>query len=106
MFTYNEKKKIECASLGDLIKVSILKKKTLKFKKQQKTYYGLILGLKKKTRRLNGVFISQHINRVVILNFNFKLLGTRVYGPTCKELKSNINFLKLKAIISLARGVI
>jgi len=101
-----KKKKLESASLGDLIKVSILKKKTLKFKKQQKIYYGLILGLKKKTRRLNGVFISQHINRVVILNFNFKLLGTRVYGPTCKELKSNINFLKLKAIISLARGVI
>ena len=101
-----KKNKKQSADLGDLLKVSILKKKSLKFKKQQKIYYGLILGLKKKIRRLNGIFLSQHSNRVVVLSFNFKLLGTRVYGPTCKELKSNLNFLKLKPIISLGRGSI
>jgi len=100
------KTKKEKSNLGDLIKVSILKKKALKFKKQQKIYYGLVLGLKKKTRRVNGVFIKQSKNRVVILNFNFKLLGTRIYGPICKEIKSNINYLKLKTIISLGRGII
>lgn len=101
-----KKKKKETAVLGDLLKVSILKKKSLKFKKQQKIYYGLILGLKRKSRRLNGIFISQHSNRVVILNFNFKLLGTRIYGPICKELKSSKNYLKLKVITSLGRGSI
>jgi len=100
------KTKKEKSNLGDLIKVSILKKKALKFKKQQKIYYGLVLGLKKKTRRVNGIFIKQSKNRVVILNFNFKLLGTRIYGPICKEIKSNINYLKLKTIISLGRGII
>jgi large subunit ribosomal protein L14 len=100
------KKKKQKANLGDLIKISILKKKALKFKKQQKIYYGLILGLKKKTRRVNGIFLKQSLNRVVVLNLNFKLLGTRIYGPVCKELKSNINYLKLKTIISLGRGII
>ena len=100
------KNKKQKANLGDLIKVSILKKKALKFKKQQKIYYGLVLGLKKKKRRINGIFIKQSKNRVIVLNFNFKLLGTRIYGPICKEIKSNINYLKLKTIISLGRGII
>jgi ribosomal protein L14 len=51
------KTKKQTSNLGDLIKVSILKKKALKFKKQQKIFFGLILGLKKKSRRLNGIFI-------------------------------------------------
>ena len=100
------KTKKQTSNLGDLIKVSILKKKALKFKKQQKIFFGLILGLKRKSRRLNGIFIWQHHNRAVVLNFNFKLLGTRIYGPSCKELKSNKFFLKLKPIIALGRGVI
>ena len=98
------KTKKQTAHLGDLLKVSILKEKKLKFKKQQKIFYGLILGLKKKIRRNNGIFIKQHKNRVVVLNLNFKLLGTRVYGPTCKELKSQLHYLKFKNIISLGRG--
>ena len=57
------KTKKEKSNLGDLIKVSILKKKALKFKKQQKIYYGLVLGLKKKTRRVNGIFIKQSKKR-------------------------------------------
>ena len=97
------KKKKQTAVLGDLLKISILKKKALKFKKQQKIYYGLILRLKKKTRRVTGIFTKQNKNRVVVLNFNFKLLGTRIYGPICKEIRSSFFFLKLKSIIALGK---
>jgi len=100
------KKKKESGDLGDIIKVSILKKKTLIFKKQQKIFLGLILGLKKKKKRLNGIYSKQHQNRVVLLNSNYKLLGTRIYGPACRELLNNSLFSKLKPVLVLSRGII
>lgn len=98
------KTKKEQASVGNIIKISILQKKKLKFKKQQKIYYGLILGLRKKTKRYNGIYIRENSNRAIVLNFNFKFLGTRIYGPISKELKKSYFFLKIKPVLSLGRG--
>ena len=100
------KQKKEQALLGDLLKISILKKKALKFKKQQKIFYGIILGLKKNTRRMSGINTKQHFNRILPLGFNFKMLGTRIYGPICKEIKFTKNYLKLKTALKLGRGTI
>lgn len=100
------KKKKEKAVLGDLLKISILKKKALKFKKQQKIFFGIILGLKKSSRRMSGIIIKQHSNRILPLALNFKLLGTRIYGPICKEIKFTRNYLKLKPILKLGKGTI
>ena len=100
------KTKKEQAKLGDLLKISILKKKALQFKKQQKIFYGIVLGLKKNTRRMSGVNIKQHVNRILPLGFNFKMLGTRIYGPICKEIKLTKNYLKLKTTLKLGRGII
>ena len=54
----------------------------------------------------NGIYHKQHTNRIVLLNFNFKLLGSRIYGPACKELYFKAHCLKLKEVFSLARGII
>lgn len=92
--------------------VSVVVQKFLSKKKVQKKkiYYGLIISTKYKQFRLDGSFVKFDYNRVVLYSVSNKFLGTRLYGPVCKELKS---YLKLKSfkerfqkLISYAKNIV
>lgn len=82
--------------VGDLLLITIKKKKR-KFKKKIKKrliYHGLIIMIKKVTRRQDGTFIKFEDNRVLLFSLSdqkSKFLGTRIYGAIMKELKFHIH---------------
>lgn len=98
-------------SVGDLILVTITKRKHQKKIKKNNIYYGLIITVKKCVRRYDGIFIKFTQNRILIFSKNYKFLGTRIYGPIMKEIKIHIykdvtkkqRFLKL---ISYSNAII
>jgi ribosomal protein L14 len=47
-------------------------------------------------KRKDGTYIKFAFNRVLLYSKDFKFLGTRVYGPICKEFKKNIRSFKFK----------
>jgi large subunit ribosomal protein L14 len=89
--------------IGDEIVVAIQKKR-VQFKKRKldkKVFFALIISTKAKTKRLGGSFVKFSLNRSLLLNEEFRYLGTRVYGPICKEIRdTNVKELKYKRIIS------
>ena len=50
-------------------------------------YFGLLINLRKKKRRLDGTYIKFNQNALVTLSENYKVLGTRLFFPVSKELK-------------------
>jgi large subunit ribosomal protein L14 len=89
--------------LGDEIIVAVQKKK-VQFKKRKldkKVFFALIISTRAKTKRLGGVFVKFSLNRSLLLNEEYRYLGTRVYGPICKEIRdTKVKELKYKRIIS------
>jgi ribosomal protein L14 len=70
-------------------------------------YLGLIINTKWKTRRVNGHFIKFDYNRALTLSDQSKFLGTRVYGPICKEIRNSKKKKKnYKKIISYSGATI
>ncbi len=94
------------ASLGDLILVRSKKLKDQKKLEKKKMYFGLIVARKKKTYRKDGSFIRFDYNKVLLFNDQNKFLGTRVYGPLCREIRGGRNEVKYKQIISFSGGSI
>ena len=70
---------------------------------RKKKYLALIIGLKKISRRSNGVWIKSNENKILLLNESLKFLGTRVYGPICRGIRSTQNKNKFKKIISYSK---
>ena len=68
-------------------------KKKFSFKKLQKKriYYGLIITLKQYVYREDGFLIKCDKNGAILLSNNFKMLGSRVYGPILKEVLNLIS---------------
>lgn len=79
--------------------------KILDFSKplKKKNYLGLVISLKKITMRPQGVWLRFNKNRILNLNDSYKFLGTRVYGPLCREIRSPQNRSRYKKIISYSR---
>lgn len=64
--------------IGDLVVLSVNKKYILDLEKvTKKVYLALIVNTKKMTRRANGTYIRFQQNKVVLLNENKELMGTR-----------------------------
>ena len=82
--------------------------KILDFSKpfKKKKYLGLVISLKKITRRPQGIWLRYHANRILLLNEVYKFLGTRVYGPICREIRTKKNKIRYKKIISYSRVTI
>ncbi len=101
------KKNIKLNSLVSVVVQKFLSKKKVQ---KKKIYYGLIISTSYKQSRLDGSFIKFDHNRLVLYSISNKFLGTRLYGPVCKELK---NYLKLKTfkerfqkLISYAKNIV
>ena len=89
------------ASVGDVIKVSVKDSIPRSKVKKGEVYSAVIVRVKKDIPRTDGSTISFGSNAVVLLNAQKQPIGTRVFGPVCRELRNG--FMK---IISLAPEVL
>lgn len=90
------------AAIGDLIKVSIKEAIPRGKVKKGDVYTAVVVRTRKGVRRSDGSLIRFDGNAAVILNASNQPIGTRIFGPVTRELRSE-NFMK---IISLAPEVL
>jgi large subunit ribosomal protein L14 len=82
---------------GDIIVVSIKRTKSFSKIKKKEIYKAIIVRVKKKISREDGSSISFSKNSVVLLNAKGSPIGSRIFGPVTKELrtKKNIKLISL-----------
>lgn len=90
------------ASIGDVIKVAVKDALPRGKVKKGEVYNAVIVRTAKGVRRSDGSLIKFDGNAVVILNNKYEPIGTRIFGPVTRELRTT-SFMK---IISLAPEVI
>ncbi len=90
------------ASIGDIIKVTIKEAVPRGKVKKGDVYNAVIVRTRKGVRRSDGSLIRFDGNAAVLLNNQLQPIGTRIFGPVTRELRSE-RFMK---IISLAPEVL
>jgi large subunit ribosomal protein L14 len=90
------------ARVGDVIKVSIKDAIPRGKVKKGEVYNAVVVRTRKSVRRPDGSAIRFDGNAAVILNAKLEPIGTRIFGPVTRELRSE-RFMK---IISLAPEVL
>ena len=90
------------AHLGDVIVVSI--KEALPGSKVKKgdTAKAVVVRTARECRRADGSYIKFDDNSAVLINAQLEPVGTRIFGPVARELRSK----KFMKIISLAPEVL
>ncbi len=90
------------AGIGDVIKVSVKDAIPRGKVKKGEVYNAVVVRTKKGVRRPDGSSIRFDGNAAVLLNAQLQPIGTRIFGPVTRELRSE-RFMK---IISLAPEVL
>jgi large subunit ribosomal protein L14 len=90
------------AGVGDLIKVTIKEAIPRGKVKKGQVMNAVVVRTKKGVRRNDGSLIKFDDNAAVLLNAQNAPIGTRIFGPVTRELRSE-QFMK---IISLAPEVL
>ena len=90
------------AGIGDVIKVSIRDAIPRGKVKKGEVYDAVVVRTKKGVRRADGSLIRFDGNAAVLLNNKLEPIGTRIFGPVTRELRSE-RFMK---IVSLAPEVL
>lgn len=90
------------AGIGDIIKVSIKDAIPRGRVKKGEVYNAVVVRTRKGVRRQDGSVIRFDSNAAVLLNNQLQPIGTRVFGPVTRELRSE----KFMRIISLAPEVL
>lgn len=90
------------ANVGDIIKVSVKDAIPRGRVKKGEVYNAVVVRTRKGVRRRDGSVIRFDNNAAVILNNKLEPLGTRIFGPVTRELRTE-RFMK---IISLAPEVL
>jgi large subunit ribosomal protein L14 len=90
------------ANVGDIIKVSIKEAIPRGRVKKGEVYNAVVVRTRKGVRRSDGSLIRFDGNAAVLLNNQHQPIGTRIFGPVSRELRSE----KFMKIISLAPEVI
>ncbi|HMC48509.1 MAG TPA: 50S ribosomal protein L14 [Caballeronia sp.] len=90
------------AGIGDVIKVSIREAIPRGKVKKGEVYDAVVVRTKKGVRRADGSLIRFDGNAAVLLNNKIEPIGTRIFGPVTRELRSE-RFMK---IVSLAPEVL
>lgn len=90
------------ANIGDIIKVSVKDAIPRGRVKKGEVYNAVVVRTRKGVRRADGSVIRFDGNAAVILNNQHQPLGTRIFGPVTRELRSE----KFMKIISLAPEVL
>ncbi|MCW8977434.1 MAG: 50S ribosomal protein L14, partial [Marinobacter sp.] len=76
------------ARIGDLIKVSIKEAIPRGKVKKGDVYTAVVVRTRKGVRRADGSLIRFDGNAAVLLNANNQPIGTRIFGPVTRELRS------------------
>ena len=90
------------ARIGDIIKVTIKDAIPRGRVKKGEVYNAVVVRTSKGLRRPDGSAIRFDGNAAVLLNNRLEPIGTRIFGPVTRELRTN-RFMK---IISLAPEVL
>ncbi len=90
------------ARVGDVIKVSIKDAIPRGKVKKGEVYNAVVVRTRKGIRRNDGSAIRFDQNAAVLLNAKLEPIGTRIFGPVTRELRSE-RFMK---IVSLAPEVL
>jgi large subunit ribosomal protein L14 len=90
------------ASVGDIIVVSVKKAAPRGKVKKGDVHKAVVVRTAKSIRRADGSVIRFDCNAAVLLNSKLELIGTRIFGPVPRELRSE----KFMKIVSLAPEVI
>ncbi|MFQ5548302.1 MAG: 50S ribosomal protein L14 [Woeseia sp.] len=90
------------AAVGDVIKVSVKDAIPRGKVKKGEIYNAVVVRTRKGVRRKDGSLIRFDGNAAVLLNARLEPIGTRIFGPVTRELRTN-RFMK---IISLAPEVL
>ncbi|WP_263769963.1 50S ribosomal protein L14 [Propionivibrio soli] len=90
------------ASVGDVIKVSIKDAAPRGRVKKGDVYNAVVVRTAKGIRRPDGSQVRFDTNAAVLLNNKLEPIGTRIFGPVTRELRSE-RFMK---IVSLAPEVL
>jgi large subunit ribosomal protein L14 len=90
------------ARIGDVIKVSVKDAIPRGRVKKGEVYNAVVVRTRKGVRRPDGSLIRFDGNAAVLLNARLEPIGTRIFGPVTRELRTG-NFMK---IISLAPEVL
>ena len=90
------------ASIGDIIKVAIKEASPKGRVKKGEVYNAIVVRTAKGVRRNDGSLIKFDNNAAVLLNAKLEPIGTRIFGPVTRELRTE----KFMKIVSLAPEVI
>lgn len=90
------------AGIGDVIKVTVKDAIPRGRVKKGEVYNAVVVRTAKGVRRRDGSLIRFDGNAAVLLNSKLEPIGTRIFGPVTRELRSE-RFMK---IISLAPEVL
>ncbi|HEX7340158.1 MAG TPA: 50S ribosomal protein L14 [Rhodanobacteraceae bacterium] len=90
------------AAIGDVIKVTVKDAIPRGRVKKGEVYNAVVVRTAKGVRRPDGSVIRFDDNAAVLLNSKLEPIGTRIFGPVTRELRSE-RFMK---IVSLAPEVL
>ena len=106
-------KRIECikvlggskrryANIGDVIKITVKEAIPRGRVKMGEVYFAVVVRTASGVRRADGSLIRFDRNAAVLLNAKLEPIGTRIFGPVTRELRTE-RFMK---IVSLAAEVL
>lgn len=90
------------ARVGDIIKVSVKEANPRGKVKKGDVMNAVVVRTSKAIRRADGSAIRFDNNAAVMLNANLQPVGTRIFGPVTRELRTE----KFMKIVSLAPEVL
>ena len=90
------------AGVGDIIRVTVKEAIPRGKVKKGEVYNAVVVRTRKGVRRNDGSLIRFDRNAVVLLNSQLQPIGTRIFGPVTRELRSE----RFMRIISLAPEVL
>jgi len=90
------------AGIGDVVKISVKEALPNSRVKKGDVHNAVIVRTRHGVRRPDGSLIRFDKNAAVLLNAQFQPVGTRIFGPVTRELRSD----RFMRIISLAPEVL
>jgi large subunit ribosomal protein L14 len=90
------------ARIGDIIKITVKEAIPRGKVKKGQVLKAVVVRTKKGVRRADGSVIRFDVNSAVLLNASDAPIGTRIFGPVTRELRTE----KFMKIISLAPEVL
>lgn len=85
------------ASVGDIIVVSIKSAAPKTKVKKGDVAKAVVVRTIHKVRRVDGSYVRFDENAAVLINANKEPVGTRIFGPVARELRTK-NFLKIASL--------